>query len=106
MVEAAAEALDDVGVGLPVRVACALVAIGRADGGQIGRDLEPRLGQHDVLHRHRRLDVLGPETQMSDEAGRGVADLVRSRLLVLVPPAPELPATAGGFDYQWTPRIR
>ena len=95
VVEAAAKGAHHVAVGAAVAVQGALVGIAAADAGQRRRRRQPRRAQLEVLEARRALHLGRPEAEMLARGTTGLNDLVVGRLLVLVAPAPELPAAFG-----------
>ena len=101
--ELAAEAADDVAVGLAERVRGAVVVVGAAEVRERAGRLDPRRAQLDRVQRDRLGDLLAPEPEPLADAGRRRFELLAPERRGLPAPAPVLAAVGGG--YQWTPRV-
>ena len=91
VVDLAAEAADDVAVGLPEPVRDALVGVGGEEVLEGGRWLDPRRPELDRLERHRLLDVIGTEPELLAYPRGGRLQAGAVGLPIGEPPTPVLP---------------
>ena len=109
VLDLAAEAPDDIAIGLAEPVRDTLAAVCGDDCGEPARRLEPRRPELDPLERQRLLGIPA-EPEPGANPGRRRGQLGGRGLLVLIPPAPVLARTRRSGRparrYQCTPRIR